>query len=222
MLGAYILIRSLPGCLPTSKHDPQSVLTPATSRRAVGLRQKLSPMLRPICGRDVPVCLPRANHAGWFLLHKPLRAQRWNCHQLPEPVLQRREPLRTACRAQTPGTDSAGLVDTKEDMEIGPSSDIRVIWGRLLKVGRDQAASWPTQYVCVCVCVCVGFAGCITGTRLCVATWVSTYWAAPCWQLSMPYWLEDDSNKTAKAKLAGVVALTLGTTAVRCATEGMR
>jgi hypothetical protein len=33
----------------------------------------------------------------------------------------------------------------------------------------------------------------------------------------MPYWLEDDSNKSAKAKLAGVVALTLGTTGVRCA-----
>jgi len=35
-------------------------------------------------------------------------------------------------------------------------------------------------------------------------------------QLSMPYWLEDDSNKSAKVKLAGVVALTLGTTGVRC------
>ncbi len=32
----------------------------------------------------------------------------------------------------------------------------------------------------------------------------------------MPYWLEDDSNKSAKVKLAGVVALTLGTTGVRC------
>lgn len=38
----------------------------------------------------------------------------------------------------------------------------------------------------------------------------------------MPYWLEDDSNKSAKVKLAGVVALTLGTTAVRCAAEGMQ
>ena len=35
-------------------------------------------------------------------------------------------------------------------------------------------------------------------------------------QLTMPYWLEDDSNKSAKVKLAGVVALTLGTTGVRC------
>ena len=33
----------------------------------------------------------------------------------------------------------------------------------------------------------------------------------------MPYWLEDDSNRSAKAKLAGVIALTLGTTAVRFA-----
>lgn len=31
----------------------------------------------------------------------------------------------------------------------------------------------------------------------------------------MPYWIEDDSNKSAKVKLAGVVALTLGTTGVR-------
>ena len=34
-------------------------------------------------------------------------------------------------------------------------------------------------------------------------------------QLAMPYWIEDDSNKSAKMKLAGVVALTLGTTGVR-------
>lgn len=59
---------------------------------------------------------------------------------MPEPVLQRRKTLRTACRAQAPGNKSTGLVAVKEDIEIGPSSDIRVIWGRLLKVGRGRAA----------------------------------------------------------------------------------
>lgn len=33
-------------------------------------------------------------------------------------------------------------------------------------------------------------------------------------KLTMPYWLEDDSNRSAKAKLVGVVALTLATTGV--------
>ncbi len=31
----------------------------------------------------------------------------------------------------------------------------------------------------------------------------------------MPYWLDDETNNRAKIKLAGVVALTLGTTGVR-------
>lgn len=33
----------------------------------------------------------------------------------------------------------------------------------------------------------------------------------------MPYWLDDETNDRAKLKLAGVVALTLGTTGVRYA-----
>lgn len=34
-------------------------------------------------------------------------------------------------------------------------------------------------------------------------------------QLALPYWLESDERVSARWKLAGVVALTLGTTGVR-------
>jgi ABC-type uncharacterized transport system fused permease/ATPase subunit len=35
-------------------------------------------------------------------------------------------------------------------------------------------------------------------------------------QLTMPYWQDTETNNGARMKLAGVVALTLGTTGVRC------
>lgn len=88
-----------------------------------------------------------------------------------------RHRLRTFCRADSNSRDTDAASDrdvgpavrkalkTEVGSEIGPSSNPRIIWGRLLK-------------------------------------------------LTMPYWLEDDSNRSAKMKLAGVVALTLATTGV--------
>jgi hypothetical protein len=38
-------------------------------------------------------------------------------------------------------------------------------------------------------------------------------------QLALPYWMESEERNSARWKLAGVVALTLGTTGVRCGHE---
>jgi hypothetical protein len=40
-----------------------------------------------------------------------------------------------------------------------------------------------------------------------------------CLQLVLPYWMESEDRSSARWKLAGVFALTLGTTGVRCAQQ---
>lgn len=77
--------------------------------------------------------------------------------------------------------------------------------------------------------LCCAAAGCPTGqslttirpchTRSCCRALHSTCCAEQfslCLQLALPYWTESDERVSARWKLAGVFALTLGTTGVRC------
>jgi hypothetical protein len=92
-------------------------------------------------------------------------------------------------RVASPST-AVATKQPKKDIE-GPSTDPSVIYERLQRVRlwcmQACAVRWqgPTDPVGCCLC---------------------------CVQLVLPYWLECPS---AKWRLAGVVALTLGTTAVR-------
>ena len=109
---------------------------------------------------------------------------------------------RTVCKAavgddSAPGSENSTAVELAEE---GPSTDVAVIWGRLVKVGNRHIRR---RSMCNCILH--------DSSR-----WVSNALSACHLQLTMPYWQDTETNNGARMKLAGVVALTLGTTGVRC------
>lgn len=98
-------------------------------------------MFLPVCGHDAPLCR-LTSHSMCRTIHVPLQRQQRPQPRLllPRTALHVQRPRNYSCKAQP--TDSQGTAPVlakadlaKTDLEIGPSTDLRIIWGRLLKVG---------------------------------------------------------------------------------------
>lgn len=87
----------------------------------------------------------------------------------------------------------------------GASTDLAVILPRLRKVGCSFIHRCRRAPPCCRFC-----------ERVCLPLLLDPLHSAPAVQLALPYWTESDDRNSARWKLAGVVALTLGTTGVRC------